>query len=373
MSNRLRKVLRINKLMLTLLLATSIISMTFVMGLSDIDKSVRIEHGYDEAYIYTVENYKNQRFALEVEFDATVSIDYVLYVFCVPREEWNRVEENGTLHINDIPAENFLFNATVTKLVDLLDTDNVIIDLIGEDIVIPDWEPWTFVFLNLNGEDLTTNVMVKHQHILWWLWIVLPTLVIAGLTTYGVAGNLTKYERAKMTSEKAISKLGIKNEAERQRAAYWLISNGTEEDLIHLKDLLHNDNPLSRANSAFAIGGISKRIGDKSLAAVLIDRYNMETDEMVKEEIVNGLCDVADDSSLKILEKYLTIDHNEILRFNIAEALEDIASHKSIPTLVETINGSNTETLKIACRRALEKIAKIEGSTAAALIKKHTK
>ncbi len=370
MNNRLKKVLRINMLAFTLLLATSIISTTIVMGIPDFDSSKQLEHGFPDAFTHAVENYKNQKFTLEVELGATVPSDSTIYVFVVPRDEWYHIRDNSSLFMNDIAAEDYLYNDSVTKL---FTADNDPAILVSEDIIIPDWEAWTMIFLNLNGAQLTATIKIEHQHILWWLWIVLPTLVVFGFVTYGVVENVTRYERVKMTSEKAIKKLGIRNEAERQRAAYWLISNGTEEDLVLLKELLHSENPLSRANSAFAIGGISKRIGDRSLAAVLIDRYNIETDEMVKEEIVNGLCDVADDSSLKILEKYLAIDHNEILRFNIAEALEDIASPKSIPKLVETINGSNTETLKIACRRAMKKIAKIEGSTADVLIKKHTK
>lgn len=362
MNTRLRKVLRINMLAFTLLLATSIVTTSFVMGISDVDKSVSLASGYATAYTYTVENYKNQKFTIEVEVDETAASSDKVSVFCVPRHEWLLIQDNNSLHVMDIPAEQFLFNDTADKFE----------ILVGEDIVIPDWEEWTFVILNLTGDDLTILVMIKHQHILWWLWVVLPSIIIIGLVTYGIVGNLTKYERAKMNSEKAISKLGTKNEAERQRAAYWLISNGTGEDIGKLKELLHDDNSLNRANAAFAIGGISKRIKDKTLARVLIDRYNIETDEMVKEEIVNGLCDIADESSLEMLEQYLKIDHNEILRFNIAEALEEIASPKSISILVEILNGINTDSLKIACSRALEKIATKERTNTDALIAKYS-
>jgi len=363
MSNRLKKVLRINIFAFTLLIAASFITTSSVMGLTDFDQTKQLQNGYADAFIYTVQNYKNQKFSLEVTLAETVPDTYEVYVFCVPREQWYRIRDNNTLGIDAIAENQFLYNQTAT-------TDET---LVGENIVIPDWESWTFVFLNLNGDEVSADIMVKHQHILWWLWIVIPSLVVAGLVTYGVVENVTRYERAKMDSEKALKNLGIKNEGQRQRAAYWLISNGTKEDIAVLKELLKSENPLSRANSAFAIGGISKRFGDKSLARTLIDQYNVEENEMVKEEIVGALCDVADDSGVDILVKYIKSDHNEVLRFSIAEALEEIASPKSIQTLVEVINDDNTDALKIACRRALEKIAKAEGTTADALIKKHSK
>ncbi len=368
-----KKVLRISILAFILLLATSIISTTLVMGLTDFDQSKQLQDGYEEAFTHTVENYKNQRFTIEITLEETVSNNSIVYVFVVPRDDWSRIRDNASLGISDIPAENFLYNESVEKVYFDIDDKTVLVTLVGENIVIPDWNPWTMIFLNLNGEELSSSIKVEHQHILWWLWIVIPSLIITGLITYGVVENVTRYERVKMSSEKAIKKLGIKNEAERQRAAYWLISNGTEDDLAQLIELLSNENPLNRANAAFAIGGISKRIGDKSLGRVLIDQYNVDIDEMVKGEIVNAMCDVADESALEILEQYLKFEHNEILRFNIAEALEVIASHKSIPSLVEIINGNNTETLKIVCKRALTKIAKIEGTSADALIKKHSK
>ena len=362
MNTRLRKVLRVSMFAFTLLFATSFIA-TACMGISDFEKSKQLQNGYEDAFIHTVENYKNQKFALEVEFGETVPSDYEVYVFCVPKSMWYLVRDNASLNLNDIPAENYIYNQTAVK-------SSI---LVGENIVIPDWGSWAFVFLNLNGDEMTAIISMSHQHVLWWLWIVIPTLVVAGLVTYGVVENVTKYERAKMDSEKAMSKLGVKSEAQRQRAAYWLISNGTEEDLAQLKLLLKDENPLARANSAFAIGGIAKRIGDKSLGAVLKEQYAVETNDMVKEEIVDALCDVADESSLDILAKYIQNDHNEILRFDIAEALEEIASKDSIQILVDVINADNTDSLKIACRRALEKIAKQQNTTADALIKKHTK
>ncbi len=373
MSTELKKVLRINMLAFTLLLATSIISSTLVMGLSDFDQSKQLQHGYVDAFTHTVENYKNQRFTLEITLGETVTNDSTIYVFVVPRYDWFRIRNNASLSVSDISAGNFLYNDSVTKIYSTALDKEILVTLVGENIVIPDWEPWTMIFLNLNGAELSAVIMVEHQHILWWLWIVIPSILVIGLVTYAVVGNVTKYERVKMSAEKAITKLGIKNEAERQRATYWLISNGTEEDLAQLIELLSDKNPFNRANSAFAIGGISKRIGDKTLARILINQYNIEAEEMVKEEIVNALCDVADDSSIAIFEKYLKIEHNEILRFNIAEALEDIASKKSIPILVEMISSNNTDTLKIACRRALEKIAKTENTTADALIIKYNK
>ena len=363
MSNRLKKVLRINLFAFTLLIAASFITTSSVMGLTDFDQTKQLQNGYADAFIYTVQNYKNQKFSLEVTLAETVPDAYEIYVFCTTRDQWYRIRDNSSLGINAIPADQFLYNQTAT-------TDGM---LTGENIVIPDWGSWTFVFLNLNGDEVSADILVKHQHVLWWLWIVIPSLVVAGLVTYGVVENVTRYERAKMDSEKAIKNLGIKNEGRRQRAAYWLISNGTEEDLEVLRELLKDENPLNRANSAFAIGGISRRFGDKSLSRILIDQYNVEENAMVKEEIVDALCDIADESALDILAKYIKSDHNEVLRFNIAKALEEIASPKSIQTLVEVINDDNTDTLKIACRRALEKIAKAEGTTADALIKKHSK
>ena len=201
------------------------------------------------------------------------------------------------------------------------------------------------------------------------MYIVIPALIVVGLVTYALVENFTKYERAKMYSSKALKKLGDRNEGIRKRAYYWLISNGTLEDLKILEGLLKSENPLVRANAAISIGGISKRLNDKSLSKVLIDLYNSEEVDYVKEDIVGALCDIEDEAALEILEKYLLMDHNEILRFTIAESLEDLASPKSVKFLVEVIKGDNTDTLKLACRRALEKIAIKEGTTADAYLK----
>jgi HEAT repeat protein len=174
-----------------------------------------------------------------------------------------------------------------------------------------------------------------------------------------------------MYNDKALKKLSARTEGERKRAAYWLVSNGEKQDLEILKTMIDDENPKTRESVAFAMGGVSKLIGDKSATKILLQRYDLEEDLAVKEAIVSALCDVTDENSLHIYNKYLEADHNEILRFRIAETLEELASPKSIPTLAKIINGDNTDTLKIACRKALEKIAIKEKTTVDALLKKH--
>ena len=139
-----------------------------------------------------------------------------------------------------------------------------------------------------------------------------------------------------------------------------------------LADLINSDNSIVRGNAAWAIGGISNRLGDKTYGKLIVDKLNEETDPITKEEMVAALCDIGYEKALPVLDKYLMSEHNEKLRFQIAEALEKMALAESVPYLVKIINGENTETLKLACRRALKKVAEKEGTTAEALIKKHS-
>ncbi len=359
MSKAIRNLTKINLLVFTILIITPFLSSALVLGITDFDRPRTIEPGYDLAFTHTVENFKNQKFTIEIEFNETVPEDYVLNVFCTTRDEWDDMLE-GSVSVNNMT--HFLYNGSV-----------IFGELFTYEVVIPDWEEWTFVFLNLNQNDMLTQIKLSHQHILWWLWIVLPGLVIIGLVAYGVIENVTKYERVRMDSDKAFAKLSSRSEGERKRAAYWLISNGEKEDLAILKDKLDDDKSIMRENAAFVIGGISRKIGDKSMSPILQKKYEVEADPLVKEEIVGALCDVASASAVPILIKYLLVDHNEHLRFRIAEALTEIASPKSVPALVETIEGENTDTLKMACNRVLEKIALNEGTDVEKIKTKYSK
>lgn len=329
------------------------------MGITDFDRPRTIAPGYSVAFTHTVENFKNQKFSIEIEFNETVPDDYVLNVFCTTREEWDAML-TGRITVKNMTE--FLYNGSV-----------IFGELLTYEVVMPNWSDWTFIFLNQNQNDMLTQIKLSHQHILWWLAIVLPGLVIIGFIAYGVIENVTKYERVRMDSEKALNKLSSRNEGERKRAAYWLISNGEKEDLANLKDKLDDSKSIVRENAAFVIGGISRRIGDKSMAPILQKKYEVETDSLVKEEIVGALCDIASPSAVPILIKYLLVDHNEQLRFRIAEALTEIASPKSVPALVKTIESENTDTLKMACNRALEEIASKEGTDVEKIKTKYNK
>jgi HEAT repeat protein len=175
-----------------------------------------------------------------------------------------------------------------------------------------------------------------------------------------------------MDNKKALKKISARTEGERKRATYHLISNGGSDELAVLKPMLNESRPSVRENAAIAIGAISRRIDDSSSVAVLLKRYEIETDGLCKEAIVGALCDIGDVSALSIYEKYIEREHNEKLRFRIAETLAEIASEKSAPVLVKIIQGNNTDTLKEASQRALEIIAKKAGTTAEKLITKHS-
>jgi hypothetical protein len=332
-----------------------IISTSLVSGITDFDGPRTIDPGYTDAFTYTVDTFKNYRFTINVEFNETVQPTFLLNVFITTRAEWDAMLAGTVTRHN---MTEFEYNATVYHAVPL-----------QYDVVIPDWDEYTFVFFNPNSIEMLTQIKLARQHILWWLWIVIPVLVVIGLVAYGVVENVTKYERARMDIDKAMGKLSSRSESERKRAAYWLISNGTKEELSQLSQMLDHDKAAVKQEAAFALGGISKRVGDKSYANSLLKKYEVEEDAEVKEAIVSALCDVASSSSLPIFEKYILSKYNENLKFRIAEALEEIATMKSVPVLVKVIEGDNTDTLKIACKRALGVIAKKEGTTVESLMK----
>jgi hypothetical protein len=335
------------------------LSIPFVAGVIDTDRPRTVRPGYANAFIYTVRNYKNQRVILTIFFNETVPDGVTIHVFVTSEEEWHLMAE-GQRSYNNM-QDNRTYHLVQKN------------ELYSQEFIVPDWEDWTFVFLNLNGFDVyCEQIRIEHQHILWWLMIVIPGIVIIGFVIYAVVERVTKYERLRMDNKKSINKLSNRSEGERKRAAYWLISNGNKEDLEILKEKLSEDRVIVRENAAFTIGGISRRIGDKSASKVLLQRYEEEEDALVKEAIVGALCDISDVSSLKIFEKYLLSEHNEILRFRIAEALEEIASEKSAKALVKVMDAENTDTLKIACKKALESIAKKIGSSVDKLITKYS-
>ncbi|MBN1331027.1 MAG: HEAT repeat domain-containing protein [Candidatus Heimdallarchaeota archaeon] len=358
MSKATCRLVKFGILAFTVLMIAQITTSMNVEGIVDFDRPRTIDSGYVNAFTHSVRNYKNQRFTITVSFSETVPQTYELHVFCTTREEWDLMLD-GIVTVE---------NMTDYKYYKVTEWEEVY----SASVVIPDWEEWTFVFLNLNPASMLTQVRLEHQHVLWWLWIVIPAVVIIGLVVYGVMENVTKYERARMDSAKALEKIGSKKESERKRAAYWLISNGTRDDLVLLNEKLFDEKPIVRENAAFVIGGISKRLDDKSLAPALQKQYEQEEDLFVKEEIVGALSAIGDLSSLKILEKYLLTDHNENLRFKIAKSLGTMGSLKAAPVLIKVINLKNTDTLKIACRNSLANIASKENTTVDALIKEYS-
>ncbi|MHA1188117.1 MAG: HEAT repeat domain-containing protein, partial [Candidatus Heimdallarchaeota archaeon] len=342
MSKRLKRMSRISLFAFITIIFVSFISQT-VLGITDFDQQRKIPAGYEDAFTHTINNYKNQRFSVNCTLiDLNVAAEALLDVFVIYRDNWTDIQD-GNLNLSTLPAKFFLYNETVAVNGTLL-----------FDVNIPDWDAWIFVFLHFEAGELTAQIKLAHRHILWWMWILLPGLIIGGLVTYGIVENVTKYERARMHHEKALKKLQSRNESERKRAAFWLVSNGSKEDLEILKTMINDDKETTRASK------------------VLLDRYNIEEAYLVKEAIISALCDIVDESSIPFYTKYLEEDHNEILRYKIAQTLEKLASPKTIKVLVKTINGDNTDTLKIACTNALEVIAKKENTTAAALIKKHS-
>jgi len=355
MSKVTERITKIGLLAILMIMIAPVISSSLVSGIVDFDGPRTIDPGYVDAFTYTVDTFKNYRFTIDVGFNETVLPSFVLNVFVTTRVEWDEMLA-GTTTINNMTEH--LYNDTIYHA-----------QTVQFDVIIPDWDEWTFVFFNPNAVEMLTQIRLARQHILWWLFIVIPALVIIGLVAYGVIENVTKYERARMDIDKAIKKLSSRSEGDRKRAAYWLVSNGTKEQLSVISQMLDDSKTEIRENAAFVLGGISKRVGDKSYANSLLKKYEVEEDEEVKEAIVSALCDVASASSLNIFEKYIISDHNENLKFRIAEALEEIAARKSVPVLVKVIEGDNTDTLKIACKRALEVIAKKEGTTVESLMK----
>lgn len=367
----LKRASRVSILAFTLIVMTSLITVSSVIGGLIMDRPKTVKPGISNAFIYSVDNFKNRRYTVTIELDVTVPEGFILQSLVVFRNEWERIRANSTLGLSDINENLLLANETVEK-----GTAGTILepepDILEYQVIIPDNDDWTFVFLNLNNADMLCHFRITNQHILWWLWIVIPTIIVVGLVSYGVTENVTRYQRARMESSKALSKLGHKSEGERKRSVYWLISNGTEEDLAALAEQLNSTNSIVRGNAAWAIGGLARRLNDKSFGTIITQKFNEETDPITKEEMVASLCDIGHKPALPIFEKYLLSNKNEILRFRIAEALEEMAITESAPFLVKIINGENTETLKLATRRALKKIADLQGTTVEDLIKKYT-
>ena len=367
----LKRASRISILAFTLIVMTSLITVSSVIGGLVMDRPKTIQPGISNVFIYSIDNFKNRRYTITVELDITVPEGFILQSFVVFRNEWERVRANDSLGLIDINPTLLLTNNTVEKSnASILEPEP---DILIYEVIIPDNDDWTFVFLSLNNADMLCHIRITNRHILWWLWIVIPSIIVIGLVSYGVTENVTRYQRATMESSKALKKLGEKSEGERKRSVYWLISNGTEEDLVALAEQLNSANSIVRGNAAWAIGGLARRLNDKTYGAVITQKFNEETDPITKEEMVAALCDVGYKPALQILEKYLLSDNNEILRFRITEALEEMAIADSAPSLVKIINNDkNTETLKLAARRAIKKIADNQGTTVEDLIKKYS-
>ncbi|MHA1879753.1 MAG: HEAT repeat domain-containing protein [Candidatus Heimdallarchaeota archaeon] len=333
------------------------------MGATDFKGIKSIKPGLNNAFRYSIRNFKNQRFTISVFFNETVPTSYWLLVFCIDRQTLTDLEQGRLTPYNLTETSGeylFYYNVSHSEYFEVTE-------------VIPDWEEWTFMFLNLNENEMMTYITIKRQHVLWWLGLLLPLLAIGGLVSYYVAERVTRYERARMDNEKAIKKLSSRKESERKKGAYWLISNGTEKEIEILRKKLDDANPIVRENAAFALGGISKRLGDKSSSKILLEKYKVETELPVKESIVGALCDVGDISALSIFEKYLHSEHNEQLRYKIATALGDIGHIKAAATLVKVLENKNTDALKLAARGSLKKIAKNAGESVESLINKYSK
>jgi len=273
MSKVTERTAKIGLLAILMIMIAPVISSSFVSGLVDFDGPRTIDPGYVDAFTYTVDTFKNYRFSVDVSFNETVDPSYTLNVLFTTRAEWDEMLA-GTTTLQNMTF--FKINDTVYHA-----------EPFHYDVIIEDWGEWTFIFLNLNAAEFLTQIRLSRQHILWWLWIVIPIVVVIGLVAYGVIENVTKYERARMDIDKALKKLSSRSEGERKRAAYWLVSNGTKEELAFLSQMLDDDKPVIRENAAFVLGGISKRIGDKSYANSLLKKYESEEDEAVKESMLH--------------------------------------------------------------------------------------
>jgi hypothetical protein len=344
------------------MLTTSSLSLAFVQGVYDYNKKKTLKPGKGaDLFYYTKENFKNRRFKVNVTVMNTVPPDRYIYVFFMRRDSYFDWRDNDTAisELDDVLYTNYEVNSE---------------NSIQFEVVIPDWDYWTFVFYNPNDVDVPTVIKISHRHVYWWLWIVIPSMVVVGLAGYGLFEKFTKYQRARMYSDKALGKLGGRTrEGERKRAAYWLVRNGTREDIDELLPLLQDDDPVIRVNAAFSIGGISKRIGDISASDEIVTALKAEENEKVKEAFVSALTDIGDPQTHSILEEYLLLDHNEKLRYSIARRLGEIGSLDSVKGLVTVINSKNTDSLKFASKNALASIADKHDTTVEKLKKKYAK
>ena len=163
---------RITKIGLIIFLMTviaPIISASFINGIVDFDGPRTIDPGIDDAFTYTVNSFQNYKITVDVSFNETVSPTYTLYVVVTSRAEWSEML-NGTKTLDNIT--DFLYNQTIYHNQPF--TFNVI---------IPNSDEWTFIFFNPNAEPMLTRISITRKHIFWWLWIVIPVLVIIGLSS----------------------------------------------------------------------------------------------------------------------------------------------------------------------------------------------
>ena len=177
MSKVTERMTKIGLLAILMIMIAPVISSSFVSGLVDFDGPRTIDPGYVDAFTYTIDTFKNYRFTVDISFNETVDPSYTLNVFFTTRTEWDEMLA-GTKTLSNMT--DYLFNATVYHGQPL-----------QYSVVIPDWEEWTFVFLSFNAAEFLTQIRLARQHVLWWLWIVIPIVVIIGLVAYGVVENVT--------------------------------------------------------------------------------------------------------------------------------------------------------------------------------------
>ena len=89
-----KRIAKLGVLAVTILMIMPVVSSTMVKGIVDFDRPRTIDPGYNDAFTYTVENYKNQRFSVTVTFNETVDEDYVLNVFVTNRTQWDNILDN---------------------------------------------------------------------------------------------------------------------------------------------------------------------------------------------------------------------------------------------------------------------------------------
>ncbi|NHJ33635.1 MAG: hypothetical protein FK732_12310, partial [Asgard group archaeon] len=167
MSKVTKRITKIGLLTILAIMIAPVISSSLVMGIVDFDGPRTIDPGYIDAFTYTIETFKNYRFTVDVRFNETVDPSFTLQVFVTTRVEWDdMLAGQKTLHnMTDYLYNNTIYHAQPVQF----------------DVVIPDWDEYTFVFLNLNPSEFLTQIRLERQHILWWLWIVIPAVVIIGL------------------------------------------------------------------------------------------------------------------------------------------------------------------------------------------------